>query len=226
MSPEDTTIPDRDSTARGPAGVVAIVRLNTAPPDEVSAALVDAGVPALEVTLTTPGAEAAIARWRESGVAASIGAGTVRTPEEVRRAVRSGAQFLVTPTTAPAVLDAAGEAGVPVLCGALTPTEIDAAWRLGAAAVKVFPVDAVGGAAYVRAVQAPLTDVPLVPTGGVDAAAARAYAALGCRGVGVGGFLVSDGVVAAGDFDGLRARAAELTAAWRAGTADSSGEAP
>ncbi|MEO3755248.1 bifunctional 4-hydroxy-2-oxoglutarate aldolase/2-dehydro-3-deoxy-phosphogluconate aldolase [Streptomyces sp. B6B3] len=216
----------RDHTAPGPAGVVAIVRLNTAPPDEIRTALVDAGVPALEVTLTTPGAEAAIARWRESGVAAQVGAGTVRTPEEARRAIRAGARFLVTPTTSPAVLDTAGEAGVPVLCGALTPTEIDAAWRLGAAAVKVFPVDAVGGAAYVRAVRAPLPDVPLVPTGGVDTAAARAYAALGCRAVGVGGFLVSDGVAAAEDFDGLRTRAAELTAAWHAGTREHSGDAP
>ncbi|WP_062217617.1 bifunctional 4-hydroxy-2-oxoglutarate aldolase/2-dehydro-3-deoxy-phosphogluconate aldolase [Streptomyces sp. NBRC 109706] len=209
-----------------PTGVVAIVRLNTAPPDEIRTALVDAGVPALEVTLTTPGAEAAIARWRESGGAASVGAGTVRTPDEARRAVRCGAQFLVTPTTSPAVLDLAGEAGVPVLCGAMTPTEIDTAWRLGAAAVKVFPVDALGGAAYVRAVRAPLGDVPLVPTGGVDARATRAYAALGCRAVGVGGHLVSDRLTATGDFEGLRTRAAELTAAWHAGGIEHAGEAP
>ncbi|UED87948.1 bifunctional 4-hydroxy-2-oxoglutarate aldolase/2-dehydro-3-deoxy-phosphogluconate aldolase [Streptomyces profundus] len=216
----------RHHTAPGPAGVVAIVRLNTAPPDGIRAALVAAGVEALEVTLTTPGAEAAIARWRESGTAASVGAGTVRTPDEARRAVRAGAQFLVTPTTSAAVLDTAGEAGVPVLCGALTPTEIDTAWQLGASAVKVFPVDTVGGAAYVRAVLAPLPDIPLVPTGGVDAAAARAYAALGCRAVGVGGFLVSERLAANGDFDGLHARAAELTAAWHAGRAEYAGETP
>ncbi|MFR9725548.1 bifunctional 4-hydroxy-2-oxoglutarate aldolase/2-dehydro-3-deoxy-phosphogluconate aldolase [Streptomyces sp. MS19] len=214
-----------DNARPGPAGVVAIVRLGTAPPDDVCAALVDAGVPALEVTLTTPGAEAAIARWREAGVAAAVGAGTVRTADDVRRAARAGAQFLVTPTTSPAVLATAAELDVPVLCGALTPTEIDAAWQLGAAAVKVFPADALGGAAYVKALQAPLPDIPLVPTGGVDARAARAYAALGCRAVGVGSSLVSQAAVAAGDFDGLRARAAELTAAWRTGAREHSGEA-
>ncbi|MDT0268623.1 bifunctional 4-hydroxy-2-oxoglutarate aldolase/2-dehydro-3-deoxy-phosphogluconate aldolase [Streptomyces sp. DSM 44915] len=212
--------------ATAPAGVVAIVRLRTAPPDAIRTALEDAGVPALEITLTTPGAEAAIARWRAAGGAAAVGAGTVRTPDEARRAVRAGAQFLVTPTTSAAVLETAGEAGVPVLCGALTPTEIDTAWRLGAAAVKVFPVDAVGGPAYVRAVQAPLPDIPLVPTGGVDAAAARSYAALGCHAVGVGGHLVSDRVTATGDFDGLRARAAALTGAWQAGAAQHAGGTP
>ncbi|GAA3873145.1 bifunctional 4-hydroxy-2-oxoglutarate aldolase/2-dehydro-3-deoxy-phosphogluconate aldolase [Streptomyces sedi] len=203
--------------ATAPGGVVAIVRLPAAPPDALHDTLVDAGVHALEITLTTPGAEAALTRWRALDRQVPVGAGTVRTPDDVRRAVRAGAQFLVTPTTSPAVLEAAGEAEVPVLCGALTPTEIETAWRLGAAAVKVFPADTAGAHDYVRAVRAPLPDIPLLPTGGVDAPAARGYAALGCHGVGVGSSLVRDAPTTPAALASLGARAAALTAAWREG---------
>ncbi|WP_283901467.1 bifunctional 4-hydroxy-2-oxoglutarate aldolase/2-dehydro-3-deoxy-phosphogluconate aldolase [Streptomyces pakalii] len=201
-----------------PTGIVAIVRLSSPPPDEILTALLEGGTPALEVTLTTPGAEETIAHWRERGSSALIGAGTVRTPDDARRAVRAGAQFLVTPTTSPTVLRVSAQAGVPVLCGALTPTEIDTAWQHGAAAVKVFPIDALGGPAYVKALRAPLHDVPLVPTGGIDASAARTYAALGCHAVGVGSSLVSDALAENRDWDALRTRAADLTAAWQNGT--------
>lgn len=105
----------------------------------------------------------------------------------------------------------------------MTPTEIDTAWRQGAAAVKVFPVAAVGGPGYVRAVREPLDDVPLIPTGGVDAEATRAYARLGCVGVGVGSALVSEPIVAARDWSTLQQRAARFTAAWREGLADRHG---
>ncbi|MFH9230778.1 bifunctional 4-hydroxy-2-oxoglutarate aldolase/2-dehydro-3-deoxy-phosphogluconate aldolase [Streptomyces globisporus] len=217
----------RDHLHPTPHGIVAIVRLSTPPPDDLLAALLEARTSALEVTLTTPGAEAAITRWRDLGPSALIGAGTVRTPDDARRAVAAGAQFLVTPTTSPAVLGVAAEARVPVLCGALTPTEIDTAWQHGVAAVKVFPVDALGGPAYVKAVQAPLPDVPLVPTGGIDAASALAYAALGCHAVGVGSSLVSDTAVRDRDWEALRTRAADLVGAWHSGTArDRSGKEP
>ncbi|GAA4431923.1 bifunctional 4-hydroxy-2-oxoglutarate aldolase/2-dehydro-3-deoxy-phosphogluconate aldolase [Georgenia halophila] len=205
--------------ASTPSGVIAIIRLREQRAvDEIFQALLDGGVRAVEVTADTPGAFEAVTRWRGKG-SALVGVGTVRTPAMTRRAIDAGAEFLVTPTTMPEVLEIAGAAGVPVAAGALSPTEIDTAWHHGAAAVKVFPVDTVGGPAYIRAVQAPLSDVPLVPTGGVDASAARTYAGMGCVGVGVGSALVDERIVAAGDWSELQSRAAALAAAWSQGLA-------
>src|SRR5690606_37212854 len=112
--------------------------------DAILESLVAGGISRIEITIGTPGALATVARWRER-TAAHIGVGSVRTAEDVERATASGAQFLVTPTTSAAVLASAASAGVPVVCGALTPTEIDTAWRAGAAAIKVFPIDTLGG---------------------------------------------------------------------------------
>jgi 2-dehydro-3-deoxyphosphogluconate aldolase/(4S)-4-hydroxy-2-oxoglutarate aldolase len=199
--------------------VVAIVRLRRhAASDELLEALVAGGVDAVEVTLPTPGSLQAVQRW--AGRAdLGIGVGTVRTPGDVETAADAGAQFLVTPTTVPAVLEAAARRCLPVVCGALTPSEIDRAWQLGAAAVKVFPVATVGGPAYVRAISEPLDDVPLLPTGGVDVDTTTAYAAAGCVGVGVGGRLVAEDLVAAKDWAGVRERAAAFAAAWAQGSA-------
>jgi 2-dehydro-3-deoxyphosphogluconate aldolase/(4S)-4-hydroxy-2-oxoglutarate aldolase len=198
-------------------GVVAIVRLrHHEATDELLDALVAGGVDAVEVTLPTPGSLESIRRWAARGGLA-VGAGTVRTPEDVDAAADAGAQFLVTPTTVPAVLEAAARHSLPVVCGALTPSEVDRAWQLGAAAVKVFPVATVGGPAYVRAIGEPLDDVPLLPTGGVDVDTTAAYAAAGCVGVGVGGRLVSEELVAARDWAALRERAAAFAAAWAQG---------
>lgn len=199
-------------------GVVAIVRLRQhEASDELLDALVSGGVDAVEVTLPTPGSLKAVQRW--AGRAdVGIGVGTVRTSDDVEAAADAGAQFLVTPTTVPAVLEAASRRSLPVVCGALTPSEIDRAWQLGAAAVKVFPVATVGGPAYVRAVREPLDDVPLLPTGGVDVDTTAAYAAAGCVGVGIGGRLVAEELVAAADWAAVRERAAAFAAAWAQGS--------
>ncbi|HLT09426.1 MAG TPA: bifunctional 4-hydroxy-2-oxoglutarate aldolase/2-dehydro-3-deoxy-phosphogluconate aldolase [Micromonosporaceae bacterium] len=198
-------------------GVIAIVRLREqAASDGILESLVAGGINRIEITIGTPDALSTVARWRERAEAL-IGVGSVRTAAEVERAAASGAQFLVTPTTSAPVLASAASAGVPVVCGALTPTEIDAAWRAGAAAIKVFPIDTVGGPRYVRAVSAPLNDVPLVPTGGVDVAATRVYAALGCAGVGVGSRLVDEALVAERAWSSLTTRAAQFVQAWREG---------
>lgn len=201
------------------AGVVAIVRLRRcAPPDDLLEALVAGGVRTVEVTLPTPGGLDAVRRWsRDPRVTAGVG--TVRTPQDAVAAADAGAEFLVTPTTRTEVLDAAARRGVPVVSGALTPTEIDLAWSSGAAAVKVFPVSAVGGAAYLRAVREPLDDVVLLPTGGVDVASTEEFARMGCAGVGVGSALISEQLVADGDWDALRERARRFVAGWHAGRA-------
>lgn len=141
----------------------------------------------------------------------------MRTVTDADAAIAAGARFLVTPTTVPDVLGVARAAGVPVMCGALTPTEIDLAWRHGATAVKVFPVSAVGGAAYLRAVREPLDDVPLLPTGGVGLADLASYARMGCVGAGVGGALVSADLVAGRRWTAVTERAGAFASAWREG---------
>jgi len=194
---------------------VSIIRLRAAaPPDALLDALVAGGVESVEVTLNTPGALDTIGRWAARGVA-RVGVGTVRTARQAAAAIDAGAQFLVTPTTVPAVLETARGRGVPVACGALTPTEIDLAWSGGADVVKVFPVSDAGGPGYLRAVSEPLDDVPLLPTGGVRVDDLAAYARAGAVGVGVGGSLVGEALVAAGDWEAVAARARSWTTRWR-----------
>lgn len=195
-------------------GVLAIIRLRRhEPADEILDTLAAAGVTRAEVTLPTPGSLEAISRWSgREGV--QIGAGTVRTTAHVRDAVAAGAQFLVTPTVAPSVLEEASRLSVPVVCGAASPTEIELAWTHGATAIKVFPARSLGGPAYVRAVREPLDDVPLIATGGVAADDVADYRRAGCIGVGVGSALVSERIVAERNWADLEAAARAFVQAW------------
>ena len=154
------------------------------------AMLADAGVGVVEITLDSEDALGAIARTRGRGDL-SVLAGTVRTAADVDAAVAVGAEAVVGPGTVPAVLERAGELGIPVIPGALTPTEIERAWTAGAAFVKLFP-GALGGPGYVRDVLAPLADVPLIVTGGIDASNARAFLDAGAVAVGMGSPLGDD----------------------------------
>ncbi|MFI6369554.1 bifunctional 4-hydroxy-2-oxoglutarate aldolase/2-dehydro-3-deoxy-phosphogluconate aldolase [Streptomyces sp. NPDC050546] len=168
-------------------------------------ALVEEGIPAVEISLTTADALAVIRQARAAlGPDALLGAGTVRSATDAARAVDAGASYLVTP----ALVDGLAPYGVPVLMGALTPTEIEAALARGADAIKLFP-GSLGGPGYLRALRDPFPEVPFVPVGGVDAQAARDYLARGALAVGVGSPLVGD-AADGGDLDQLRARAAEF----------------
>jgi 2-dehydro-3-deoxyphosphogluconate aldolase/(4S)-4-hydroxy-2-oxoglutarate aldolase len=151
-----------------------------APPDLDAAAaeLVEAGVQVLEITLDTPGALDAIRRWRDR---ATVIAGTVRTPAEARAAAEAGAAALVSPVLVPELVAVSND--LPVVPGALTPTEIETAWRAGAPLVKLFP-GSLGGPEYVRSVHAVLPDVPLLVTGGVTAENALAFLDAGAVAVG------------------------------------------
>jgi 2-dehydro-3-deoxyphosphogluconate aldolase/(4S)-4-hydroxy-2-oxoglutarate aldolase len=183
--------------------VVAILRASSAARfPEVAAALHEAGVTAVEFTLTTPGALEALREC--AGHAHPLGAGTVLTAEDADKAVEAGAAYLITPTVALEVIAEGRRLGVPVIAGALTPTEIHQAWTAGATMVKVFPAS-VGGPAYISAVRAPLPHVPLVPTGGIGVADAAAYLAAGARAVGMGSPLIGD-ACSSGDLDPLRDR--------------------
>jgi 2-dehydro-3-deoxyphosphogluconate aldolase/(4S)-4-hydroxy-2-oxoglutarate aldolase len=176
--------------------------------------LAEEGVSMLEVSLTTPGAFRVISRARaELGSEASVGAGTVITAEDADRAADAGADFAVTPAIVPGLRTAA-ERGLPLLAGALTPTEIVAATQHGAAAVKLFPAS-LGGVRYLRALLDPFPATALVPVGGVDARAAREYLAAGAVAVGVGSPLVGD-AASGGSPGDLRVRARRFLATVRA----------
>jgi 2-dehydro-3-deoxyphosphogluconate aldolase/(4S)-4-hydroxy-2-oxoglutarate aldolase len=146
--------------------------------------LAAAGIRVIEITLDSDGALDAIARARSRGNLTVL-AGTVREATQVDAAVAAGAEAIVSPAVSLPVLERAAALGTPAIPGALTPTEIETAWRAGAALVKLFPAG-LGGPGYVRAVLAPLGDVPLLATGGVDAANARAFLDAGAVAVGVG----------------------------------------
>jgi 2-dehydro-3-deoxyphosphogluconate aldolase/(4S)-4-hydroxy-2-oxoglutarate aldolase len=177
-------------------------------------ALAEEGVDLVEVSLTTADAlgvlRAAAAELR--GADAFLGAGSVLTGEHVRAAAEAGARWMVTPGGTDAVR-AAVDAGLPVLAGALTPTEALAATAAGAAAVKLFPAS-LGGPALLRALREPLPHIPFVPVGGVTEDSARAYLAAGAVAVGVGSPLVGD-AAAGGDVAALRARARAFLTACR-----------
>ena len=117
-------------------------------------------------------------------------AGTVRRPEQVDEAVRAGAEACVGPAFVPAVVARCAELGVPAVPGALTPSEVEAAWQAGAALVKLFP-GSLGGPRYVRELLAPLRDVPLLVTGGVTAENAAEFLAAGAVAVGAGSALAA-----------------------------------
>ncbi|MEV4333562.1 bifunctional 4-hydroxy-2-oxoglutarate aldolase/2-dehydro-3-deoxy-phosphogluconate aldolase [Streptomyces sp. NPDC049597] len=198
------------SSALAAVPVVAILRSHSADRfPEVADTLRQTGVRAVEFTLTTPGVLDALRDYAQSlpdGLA--LGAGTVTTPREAEAAVAAGAEYLITPATSPEVVAAARQLGVPVLPGALTPTEVLTAWQAGAAMVKLFPAS-IGGPEYVRAIRAPLPDVPLVPTGGIRLEDAPAYLRAGATALGMGSPLVGD-ACEGGDLGALGDRAARL----------------
>ncbi|MEV4233999.1 bifunctional 4-hydroxy-2-oxoglutarate aldolase/2-dehydro-3-deoxy-phosphogluconate aldolase [Nocardia sp. NPDC049737] len=196
---------DRVLTLNPP--VIAILRAPTAARfAEVTAVLHESGITAVEFTLNSPGALEALRDC--AGFAHAVGAGTVLTATDAARAVDAGAAYLITPTVCPEVIAEGRRMGVPVICGAFTPTEIHGAWQAGATMVKVFPAS-VGGPGYVKAIRGPLKEIPLVPTGGIGLADARAYLDAGARALGMGSPLVGDACTG-GDLDALRERASAV----------------
>ncbi len=200
-------------------GVVAIIRL-----DDLSQAkplvetLLSGGIRAVEFTLSNPEAPQVIEKIKAefdvfSNGEAFIGAGSVLTAEQAQECIERGAQFIVAPNTNPTVIEACQSADVPVFPGAYTPTEIQDAWEMGAAAVKVFPARALGPA-YLKDVRAPMPHLRLVPTGGISQENIAAYKKAGAWAVGVGGNLVSAKEIANQNWDALRAEAVALISAW------------
>lgn len=149
-----------------------------------------AGLQAVEVTMNTARAELMVAENRPAVPPGKLlGMGTIRNRDEARRAVDAGAMFLVTPNLDLDVIEYARSGNLPIVVGALTPSEVYRAWSSGATAVKVFPCGAMGGPAYIRELRGPFDHIPLVAVGGVTIDNLKDYFAAGAKAVGVGGSL-------------------------------------
>src|SRR5580698_10506293 len=161
-------------------------------------AIAAGGVTVLEVTMTVPGAIQVMRRLAEQRPDILIGAGSVLDAETARMCILEGAKFVVSPALNLATIDMCHRYSIPVLPGALTPTEIVTAWEAGADVVKVFPCSALGGAKYLTTLKGPLPQVELIPTGGVSVATAAEFLEAGAFALGVGGDLVDTKAMAAG----------------------------
>ncbi|MEG4490779.1 bifunctional 4-hydroxy-2-oxoglutarate aldolase/2-dehydro-3-deoxy-phosphogluconate aldolase [Microcoleus sp. D3_18_C4] len=156
---------------------------------QMAKAVAAGGIQFIEITWNTHKAAELIAELRSEFPTFSIGTGTLLNLEELQQAIDCGAQFLFTPHTDLAMIKTAVDAGVPIVPGAFSPTEIVTAWQAGATCVKVFPISALGGAAYLKSLQGPLGNIPLIPTGGVTLENAKVFIDAGAIAVGLAGDL-------------------------------------
>jgi 2-dehydro-3-deoxyphosphogluconate aldolase / (4S)-4-hydroxy-2-oxoglutarate aldolase len=198
-------------------GIIPVIRAPSADAAvAVAEALLQAGLTVAEITMTVPNAIDAIgAVAKRFPGEVLVGAGTVTDADAVRRAVDAGAEFIVTPCLVPEVIDAANRADVAVLPGALSPSEVFDAFRLGGDMVKIFPAQSVGGAAYLRALRGPFPNIPLVPTGGVTLENVAEMFEAGAAAVGVGTELISKDALARRDYAAIGALAKQFLAVAR-----------
>jgi len=194
-------------------GIVPVVRANSV--DEAAAAI-DAiragGINIFEITMTVPGAVRLIERLtNEFGDGALIGAGTVLTGEQAQDCINAGARFIISPTLDFETIALCRKREIAVMPGALTPTEIVAAWNAGADFVKVFPAGALGGASYIKSLKAPLPDVKIIPTGGVSLKTAADFIRAGASALGVGADLVDLQALRDGNENIITERARQYT---------------
>jgi 2-dehydro-3-deoxyphosphogluconate aldolase / (4S)-4-hydroxy-2-oxoglutarate aldolase len=198
------------------AGVLAVLR---APSVEgavrAADALVEGGITGIEVTYSTPDVPRVLASLADRhGDAIVLGAGTLTRADQAAEAVDAGARFLVSPGLDDDLVHAMLSTDVPALAGALTPTEVMRAIRLGVHAVKIFPGSLVGPG-YLGALRGPFSDLAMMPTGGVSVENLGAWLSHGAIAVGVGGELVSAGAIAQGRWGEIRARAERFAEALR-----------
>jgi len=198
-------------------GLVPVVRARSA---EFAIRAVEAvlagGVSIFEITMTVPNAVSVIEKLSAKfGSRALIGAGTVLSAGDAKACIDAGARFIVSPGFDAATVEAVRAKDIAVMPGALTPTEVIAAWKAGADMVKIFPCSAMGGAKYLKALRGPLPQVKLLPTGGVSLTTVHEYIAAGAAALGVGSELVDEAALEAGQDAALTERASALLAAVR-----------
>jgi len=192
-------------------GVIAIMRAKSSEQLlQAADAICEGGVRVIEVTMTTPGAlrviEQAVARYGEDVL---FGAGSVLDAESARAAILAGAQFVVSPSCKPGLVEICRRYSILVMPGAYTPTEVVTAWESGADMVKVFPAG-FGGPALIKAIKAPLPQIDLVPVGGVRLENTADFIRAGASAVGVGSALINQTLLESGDLAALTGRARQL----------------
>lgn len=177
---------------------------------QMALAVVSGGMQLIEITWNSDGAGELISQLRAELPSCLIGTGTLFNVQQVQEAIACGAQFLFTPHVDTAMIQAAVTQDVPIIPGALTPTEIVTAWHHGASCVKVFPVQAVGGANYIQSLQGPLSKIPLIPTGGVTLDNAYEFIQAGAIAVGLSGQLFPQRLVTEGNWQAIAWQANQL----------------
>lgn len=170
---------------------------------QMAKAVAAGGIQLIEITWNSDRPAQTIEQLRTELPNCIIGTGTLLTVDQMQAAIAAGAQFLFTPHVDSAIIRAAVEQGIPIIPGGLSPTEIVTAWLWGASCVKVFPIQAVGGASYIKSLQGPLGQIPLIPTGGVTLENAKEFIAAGAIAVGLSGQLFPPDLVKSGNWEAI-----------------------
>jgi len=196
--------------------VIALIRADSsASLLECARALAAGGLTCIELTMTTPGALELCAQVSRELPNVLLGLGTVLDADIARQGIAAGAKFIVTPAVRPTVIAACKEAGVPILSGALTPTEAYTAWELGSDVIKVFPAEYFGPA-YIKSLKAPFPKIEFMPTGGVTPETVGEFLKAGAFATAAGSSLVAAAALKAGDWAAITARARVFVAAAHA----------
>ncbi|MDF5711437.1 MAG: bifunctional 4-hydroxy-2-oxoglutarate aldolase/2-dehydro-3-deoxy-phosphogluconate aldolase [Nostoc sp. S4] len=177
---------------------------------QMAMAVASGGMQLIEITWNSDRAGELIGQLRSELPGCTIGTGTLFNVEQLQQAIACGAQFLFTPHVDFAMIQAAQEKHVPIVPGGLTPTEIVTAWSQGASCVKVFPVQAVGGADYIKSLQGPLGKIPLIPTGGVTLENAKEFLEAGAIAVGLSSELFPKKLIREGNWQAIALGARKL----------------
>lgn len=206
-------------------GIVPVVRTATADAAiRAIEAIYNGGIRAAEITMTVPGAVKALEKVADQfGDKLVLGAGTVLDPETARICMLAGAEFFVTPALNVKVIEMARRYSKVICPGALTPTEVLAAWEAGADVVKVFPCGNMGGAKYIKALKGPFPQIEMIPTGGVNLDTAGDFLRAGACAVAVGGELVDAKLIKADDYAGIQKLAEQYVAAIQKARAELAG---
>ncbi|BAZ28628.1 2-dehydro-3-deoxyphosphogluconate aldolase/4-hydroxy-2-oxoglutarate aldolase [Cylindrospermum sp. NIES-4074] len=177
---------------------------------KMAASVASGGMQLIEITWNSDRPGELISQLRAELPTCMIGTGTLFNVQQLKDAIACGAQFLFTPHVDPEMIQAAVAQDIPIIPGALTPTEIITAYTLGASCVKVFPVQAVGGASYIQSLQGPMGHIPLIPSGGVMLENAQEFLQAGAIAVGLSGQLFPQKSVLEGNWEGIAKLAKDL----------------
>lgn len=177
---------------------------------QMARAVAAGGMRLIEITWNSDRAPELINQLRSELPDCTIGTGTLLTINQLQDAIAAGAEFVFTPHTDLRLIQTAFDCGVPIVPGALTPSEIVTAWQAGASGVKVFPVQSVGGASYIQHLQGPLGHIPLIPTGGVSLENAQTFLTAGAIAVGLSGNLFPKELITARNWQAIATQAQTL----------------